>query len=229
MPNCPPRARPRPNRKRTRRACPVSGVSAAKYVGPVESRADPNRFTELLDRFAGGENEAAEALLGMLYDELHGIASRLMGDQRKAHTLQTTALVHEAWMRLAGGRAEPYQSREHFVRVAARAMRCVLVDHARRRTAKKRRGDRARPLELDALSYWDDGHTDLLALDEVLERLGERDEELLRIVELRFFGGLTLEETAAMMGMSVRQVHRRWTFARGWLRRTLESGGGPDG
>ena len=96
----------------------------------------------------------------------------------------------------------------------------------RRSTAKKRRRDRALPLEADALAYWDDGHTDLLALDEILEQLGERDEELLRIVELRFFGGLTLEETAAMMGMSVRQVHRRWTFARGWLRRTLEAGGG---
>jgi RNA polymerase sigma-70 factor (ECF subfamily) len=194
-----------------------------KYPEAVENDAAPTEFTGLLGRLAAGDQAAGEAVLNVLYDELHLIASRLMSDQRAAHTLQTTALLNEAWMRLAGGTPQPYQGQRHFVRVAARAMRCVLVDHARRRTAKKRRRDRAQPLETDALVHWDEGHTELLALNDALERLGERDEELLRIVELRYFGGLTLEETASMLGMTVRQVHRRWTFARGWLRRTLEA------
>ena len=152
------------------------------------------------------------------------MAHHLMADQRGGHTLQTTALLNEAWMRLAGERAEPYQSRRHFVRVAARAMRSVLVDHARRRNAKKRQGGRAQPLVNDALSYWDRSPTEMLALDEALTRLEQRDEEMSRVVELRFFGGLTAAETGAALGLTERQVLKRWTFARGWLRRELSIG-----
>lgn len=152
------------------------------------------------------------------------MAHRLMSDQRGGHTLQTTALLHEAWMKLAGGRAQPYQTQKHFLRVASRAMRSVLVDHARRRNALKRQGGRAQPLFDDSLSIWDDGRTDILALDEALTRLGQRDDVMLRIVELRFFGGLTAAEAGAALGMSERQVLRRWTFARGWLRRELSQG-----
>lgn len=179
---------------------------------------------ELLERLAEGDAAASEDLLALLYGELHGIARKLMSDQRAGHTLQTTALINEAWMRLTPGSGSRWQNRRHFVRAAARAMRHVLVDHARRRTAKKRQRDKARPFEEGAFEYWSKHPAELLALNELLENLGERDPEMLKVVELRYFGGLTLEETAAATGLTVRQVHIRWTFARGWLRRALEQG-----
>ena len=178
----------------------------------------------LLARLARGDAEAGEALFPLVYRELHGTAHRLMARERAGHTLQTTALLHEAWVRIAGGDAGRIQDRQHFVRLASRAMRNVLVDHARRRNAKKRAPPSREPLIEDALTYWDGNHTDLLALDDALERLGERDAELARIVELRFFGGLTLEETGAALGISPQKVHRGWSFARTWLRRELERG-----
>ncbi len=173
---------------------------------------------------ADGDESASGQLLDLLYADLHRMAHRLMTDQRDGHTLQTTALLNEAWMRVAGARSEPYQSRRHFVGVAARAMRSVLVDHARKRNAKKRQGGKARPLLHDALSYWDRHPTEMLSLDEALTRLEERDAEMARIVELRFFGGLTAAETGKVLGLTERQVLKRWTFARGWLRRELEIG-----
>lgn len=188
------------------------------------SAADRTDAAQLLARLAEGDAKAAEALLPLVYDELHQIAHRLMSGQNANHTLQTTALMNEAWMRLSGREGTRYESEEHFLRVAARAMRSVLVDHARRRGAKKRGGKNKREVLFDdALGYWEHNHTELLALDEALTRLGERDTELQRIVELRFFAGLTLEETGAVMGMSVRQIHRRWTFIRGWLREAMET------
>jgi len=182
------------------------------------------RTVQLLDRINGGDAAAAEELLPIVYEELHAIAHRLMAGERRAHTLQTTALVHEAWLRLNGADAR-YENRRHFLRVAARAMRRVLVDHARRKRAAKRGGEDA-PLPLDAaLALYEENPVDLLALDEALEGLGRRDETLARIVELRFFAGLTLEEAGGVLGLTVRQVHRGWTFARGWLRRELERKG----
>jgi RNA polymerase sigma factor (TIGR02999 family) len=189
---------------------------------------DQDAVARLLQRMADGEEDAAEALFPVVYDQLHNVARALMAKERKGHTLQTTALLHEAWVRLVRADAS-YESRGHFMRIAARAMRRVLVDHARKRGASKRGAGRAQPLMDDALSYWDENHTDLLALDEALGRLGERDEELLQVVELRFFSGLTLEETGSILGLSLRQVHSRWTLARGWLRRELERGVPGDG
>ena len=176
----------------------------------------------LLRRIQKGDTAAADDLLPILYRELHAIAGRLMAGERKDHTLQPTALLHEAWARLASGSDREYEDRRHFIRVAARAMRRVLVDHARAKKADKRGGE-ARPVALDeALAFYEQQQVDVLALDEALERLGERDPELLRIVELRYFAGLTLEETGEALGLTVRQVHRSWTFAKGWLRRELE-------
>jgi len=194
------------------------------YTAHVTDDVAPTDVDALLERLAEGDDQASGPLLDLLYGELHRMAKRLMADQRKGHTLQTTALLNEAWMRLAGGRAQPYQNRRHFVRVAARAMRSVLVDHARRRNAKKRQGGKARPLLADALEYWDRSPAEMLALDEALTRLEERDDEMSRVVELRFFGGLTASEAGAALGLTERQVLKRWTFARGWLRRELMIG-----
>jgi RNA polymerase sigma factor (TIGR02999 family) len=142
-----------------------------------------------------------------------------MRDQGPHHTLQPTALVHEAWMRLTGGH---FIDREHFAAVAAKAMRSVLVDHARRRGTLKRGGGRVRA-ELDGvLALFHERSPDLLALDDALRRLGENDPELARIVELRFFGGLSIEETARVLASSTASVTRGWRVARMWLVRELE-------
>lgn len=183
-----------------------------------------DRTIELIRRLEKGDADAADALFPLVYEQLHAIARRMMARERDNHTLQTTALINEAWLRLVGGADPTVKDRDHFVRLAARAMRHVLVDHARRRSAKKRQRERAQPLIEDALAYWDARHTDLLALHEALDRLAERDENVARVVELRFFGGLTLKETGALLGMTERQAFLAWSFARGWLKRELEKG-----
>lgn len=176
----------------------------------------------LLAQMASGDESAAERLFPVVYGELHRIAHRLMRGERRSHTLQTTALVHEAWLKLCPQKDVTAEGRNHFLALATRAMRRVLIDHARRVTAKKRDGGERHSLLDSVLEGWDGNMSDLLALDEALDQLGEEDEVLRRIVELRFFGGLTLEETGAVLGMTIRQVHRRWTTARGWLRLQLE-------
>lgn len=178
----------------------------------------------LLERLAAGDEEAAETLFGMLYGELHDLARRIMARERAGHTLQTTALLHEAWLRLAGDTDTPYQDDKHFVRLAARAMRRVLVDHARKRKAAKRQAHRTEPLVDDALVVWERGPHDLIDLDEALERLGAQDETLRQVVELRFFAGLTLEKTGAVLGMPLGRTYKAWLFARAWLKRELERG-----
>ena len=178
----------------------------------------------LLQRLAEGDEAAGNELFDLVYEELHGLARHLMVQERAEHTLQATALVNEAWIRLSGGSTPALENRRHFVRLAARAMRRVLVDHARARAADKRGGG-VRPERLTgALAFYEERQVDLLALDEALQRLGEEDRELLRIVELRYFAGLTLQEVGVSLGKTVRQVHLGWTFARGWLKRELSRG-----
>ena len=183
---------------------------------------DPERVTRLLERATSGDRAAAEELLPLLYGELKGVAVRSMRSERADHTLQPTALVHEAWLRLVGGGGAPrFESRRHFVRLAARAMRNVLVDHARARQAQKR-GEGQEAASLDAvLAGFEEQHLDLLALHEALERLQEIDAPLARLVELRFFAGLTIEETARALELSTPTVERHWRVARMWLRREL--------
>ena len=182
--------------------------------------------TELLQRANAGDTAAREQLLGLVYVEMHSLARAKLRGERSDHTLQATALVHEAWLRLFGaGAAEPegvgWQGRSHFLGAAASAMRHVLVDHARRRAAHKRSPAGVR-VELEiSLTAFEEHAWDLLALDESLERLAQRDAELARVVELRFFGGLTSEEAGQVLGWSVRQVEGAWVTARGWLRREL--------
>jgi len=180
--------------------------------------------TRLLARLTQGDRLAGDRLLPLLYGELRRIAGRLMDDQRDDHTLQATALVNEAWLKLADPlQRTDWESRAHFLRVAARAMRSVLVDHARARTARKRGGPGAERVPLDdVLLEAEERVHDLLEFDEALGELARVDPELAQVVELRFFGGLSNEEVARVVGLSVPTVERRWRAARMFLRATLE-------
>lgn len=177
--------------------------------------------TSLLRDVAGGDDAARSELLSLLYDELHRLARRHMAGQSAAHTLQPTALVHEAWVRLAGADANDFRDRRHFLAFASRAMRSVLVDHARARRGPKRGGDRQRvPLDATLATYEERGH-DVLAVDEALARLEADEPDLAALVELRFFGGLAMNEAAEVLDVSLSTVERRWRLARVWLREAL--------
>jgi RNA polymerase sigma factor (TIGR02999 family) len=181
--------------------------------------------TRYLAEMQRGDGSAADRLLPLLYQDLHRIAERFLQDQRRDHTLQPTALVHEAYMRLVKPGAEGWESRRHFMSVAALAMRQLLTDYARRRDAQKRRGGHVHvavgELGESALPAPEENGCDLVALSEALEELRAMDERQARIVELRFLTGLTVEETAAVLGVSERTVFLDWKMARSWLERRL--------
>jgi len=182
--------------------------------------------TDLLQAWAGGNETALQKLLPLVYDELRRQARRFMRAQPSGHTLQTTALVHEAYLRLVDHTRVEWQSRAHFFGVAAKAMRSILVDHARAgRRAKRGGGALAITLEEAGIAAHavggDQSAVDLLALDEALERLAQRDPRKSQLVELRYFGGLGLEEAAALLGISPATAKRDWVTARAWLRREL--------
>jgi RNA polymerase sigma factor (TIGR02999 family) len=181
-------------------------------------------ITALLDRWHEGDREAFEALIELVYGELRTIAYRLLRDERADHTLQPTALVNEAYMRLQGVRELRLENRRHFFGAAAKAMRRVLVDHARQKKAAKRGGpDLQRVGITSALDAPIDMRIDFELLDEALERLAEVAPDKARVVELRYFAGLSIEETAAIMASSPATVKRHWTFARAWLFRALSA------
>ena len=168
------------------------------------------------------EPQAAQELLPLVYNELRRIASSRMVP---GQTLQATALVHEAWLEVVGEKDPGWDGRAHFFAAAAQAMREVLIDQARRRSALKRGGDRTRePLDPQLELQADLPFEDLLALDEALDELRKRDSGLERVVALRFFAGLTMSEVAETLGISMWQVEERWRFARAWLRRRLDQG-----
>ena len=179
---------------------------------------DPSQATQLLQRMSGGDEQAANELLPILYEELRNVAERFMSRERNDHTLQPTALVHEAYLKLVDEPHQPeWENRAHFVRFAARAMRNVLVDHARaKKTAKRGEGLRKVPLD-EVLAAFEERSLDVLALDEALEVLFAMDEQLARVVELRYFAGLTIAETAQVLGVSTPTVERAWRVARLWL------------
>ncbi len=182
----------------------------------------------LLQRWSGGDNEALNELIPLVYGELRRMARRYMRQQAGGHTLQTTALINEAFLRLVGQEETQWENRAHFFGVAAQAMRHILVDYARTRNVAKRGGG-AQQVSLDqALSIGPEHDADLIALDDALNLLAKLDQRRCQVVELRFFGGLTEEEISAVLKVSTRTVRNDWSFARAWLLRELDRKGQHD-
>lgn len=174
--------------------------------------------TRLLADLSRGKTGASEALLPLVYDELHALARGYMRRERPGHTLQTTALIHEAYLKLGGGEQIAWEGRAHFMKVAAQAMRRILIDHARSKKSERKGGDRDRePLEEDAAAYMDSPSVDLLALDDALEKLADVDPRMVQVVELRYFAGLSVDETAKILDISSRTVKNEWRTAKAWL------------
>lgn len=186
--------------------------------------------TRLLREWQAGSGPALERLIPLVYDELHALASRYLSRERRDHTLQTTALVNEAFLKLAGQREVDWQSRAHFFGIAAKLMRRILVDHARR-DGRVKRGGGAPHLPLDDFDPPAPGAAvdpvDACVLDTALARLEALDPQQGRVVELRFFGGMTIEETAEVMGISPATIKREWAVARAWLYRELTADAPP--
>lgn len=179
-------------------------------------------ITRLLERWAQGDAEAFAALMPIVYEELRGLADHYLQRERGGHTLQPTALVHEAYLRLSGNRELQLRNRAHFYGAAARVMRRVLVDHARRRRSSKRGGPMRQTVSFDeAFDAPVFVRLDLVALDEALDALERVAPARARVVELRYFGGLSVEETADCLGVAPATVKRRWAYARAWLLRHL--------
>jgi RNA polymerase sigma factor (TIGR02999 family) len=176
--------------------------------------------SEILHALDPVDHVQAGELFALVYDDLRALAARQLQRERDANTLQPTALVHEAYLRLVHGPRIAWRDRAHFFRIAARAMRQVLVDAARRRTAV-RHGGKAQRVSLDPELVGDAADQDVIALHEALERLGRLDGELERLIELRFFTGFTLDEAAEVLGVSRRKAANDWAAARLWLRREL--------
>jgi RNA polymerase sigma factor (TIGR02999 family) len=200
---------------------------------------DPDgRITRLLLDWSAGNESALASLLPLVYDELRAMAAHHLRMERHAHTLQRTALVHEAFLRLVDQKQVGWKNRSQFFSLASRIMRRILVDHARRRLSQKRGGG-AEPLRMDetnaqhgeqhrdglnALQLTEDPRVDLEGIDQALKRLEAMDPQLGKLVELRFFGGLSIEETADVLGISSATVKREWVSARAWLQVELASG-----
>lgn len=181
-----------------------------------------HNITLLLKQWSAGDRKALDQLTPLVYEELRQQAARYLRRERPGHTLQTTALIHEAYLRLIDVKDVQWQGRTHFFAIAANLMRRILVDHARRRDAEKRVGPHFRLTLDEALLVAKETDVDLLAVDEALDRLAAIDPQQARVVELRFFSGLTVEETATALGISAKTVKRDWSVARAWLRREMD-------
>ncbi len=183
-----------------------------------------NEVNQALNALADGKPHAADRLLPLVYDELRRIAAQRLTQEKPGQTLQATALVHEAYLRLlGGGPALAWNSRGHFFAAAAEAMRRILVENARRKRRLRHGGDRRR-VDLDTLDLAiDQASEDVLALDEALEKLAAQEPVAAAVVQLRYFAGLTVEQTADALGLSARTANRHWAYARAWLYRELHS------
>jgi RNA polymerase sigma-70 factor (ECF subfamily) len=189
------------------------------------SEQPPNEITQMLIELTDGNTEVVNRILPHIYDELRRLAGSYLRRERSDHTLQPTALVHEAYMKLIDQKRVQWQNRAHFFGIAAQVMRRILLDHARKHTADKRGGDAEKlPLEEEVLIVSHDKSAELIALDDALEALAAIDSQKAKIVELRYFGGLSIEETAEVIGVSVPTINRQWRMAKAWLYGQLASG-----
>jgi len=193
----------------------------------TEAAHRPHEISQLLRSWSDGDDHAFEELLPLVYDELHRQAHRYLRREREGHTLQTTALIHEAYLNLIKQNGVNFQNREHFFAISANMMRRILVNYANARHRQKR-GGKDENLELNdsILIATKSKDLDLLALDEALTRLSKMDEQQARIVELRYFGGLTIDETSEVMGIAPATIKRDWNMTKAWLYREL---GGENG
>lgn len=187
-------------------------------------REDPgHRVTQLLGELESGNARAADELLPLVYSELRRLARSRMARERHAHSVQPTSLVHQAYLRLLGDRQPHWEGRGHFFSAAAEAMRRILIEKARQRASLKRGGDLRRTgFDNEALPGTEQQPEDLLALDAALDSLEAKDPAMANVVKLRYFAGLTVEETAEALGLSPRSVNRQWTAARAWLRKCMD-------
>jgi RNA polymerase sigma-70 factor (ECF subfamily) len=188
---------------------------------------ESGEVTRLLGEIGRGEKDAMNQLLPLVYDELHRLARSYFRRERGEHTLQPTALVHEAYIRLVDQRA-PMESRGHFMAVAATQMRRILLDYARKHRAARRGGEGQKVMLEDTMAICEQQPLDMIALDGALERLAALDDRQAHLVELRFFGGLSVEETAEVMGVSPATVKRSWSSARAFLHREITGAPGPE-
>lgn len=189
--------------------------------------ASSTQITQLLARWSDGDNSAREALIPLIYDELRRVAHNALSRRRPGHTLGSTALVHEAYMRLVRRSSVHFENRAHFFAVASHLMRRILVDHARKHNAAKRGGDNLTLVLDDAIASPEHRELDLSHLDDALSALARLDERQASIVEMRFFGGLSVDETSHVLGISPATVKREWATARTWLYDAMT--GGPPG
>ena len=185
----------------------------------------PNEVTQLLVAWGNGDQEARDQLMPLVYAELHRLAHRHIKRERPGHTLQTSALVNEAFVRLVDQREVQWQSRGHFFSIAAQMMRRILVDYARKRRFAKRGGNQLQVTLNEDIVAAKQRSADVILLDDALKQLAEVDERKSKVVELKFFGGLSIEETAETLGVSPGTVMRDWTLAKAWLRRAMSKNG----
>lgn len=195
--------------------------SSAVVLVPDSLTDSRGNVTQLLEQFSAGSQDALSALLPLVYDELRRLASYYLRRERGNHTLQPTALVHEAYLRLVNQRAVHWQNRSHFFGVAAQAMRRILVDYARAHAAGKRGGGQDAVALDEGSAFVLSPSVDLIALNTALDRLAELDPQQVRVVELRFFVGFSVEETAEILDISPATVKREWAMARAWLHREM--------
>jgi len=201
--------------------CGLYTFVMAEHPTRQDQNSDDSPINQLVRDSRSGDGQSQERLMTLAYSELQRLAGRYLRRERVGHTLQPTALVHEAYLKLAGGGTVPWAERTHFLAVAAQAMKRVLIDHARGRARAKRGGNPARVTLDEALCPFESPDMDVLALEAALQRLDTLDSRQARIVELRFFSGMTVSEVAEVVGCSKRTVEGEWTHAKAWLRREL--------
>ena len=201
---------------------PFSRIPRVRIGARNLQRGPSNQVTELLVRWRGGDKAALDSLMPLVYGELRQIARRYLSNERSEHTLQSTALVHEAYVRLTQQDVPHWQNRAHFFGVSAQLMRQILVDYARSHKASKRGGNVCKLALDEAEEQPQAADVDIVALDDALNSLAEMDAQQSRVVELKFFGGLSIEDTAEVLGVSPSTVKRDWVTARAWLYRELD-------